>query len=152
MNKCWLVFLSGGSQGWWSLVGCRPWGHAESDTSEVKAAAAGEKKLQGNIFKNLLYVKQCLFETSSNVRNVCIFNYVIWYMLAFVCGYLIYQRNLNKMNCIIFILICWSRLVNYNCPKLMQSKHKVCFSFIIGWTVLIEKLTGIEMFFLNRWV
>ena len=77
MNKCWLVFLSGGSQGWCSLVGCRPWGHAESDTSEVKAAAAGEKKLQGNIFKNLLYVKQCLFETSSNVRNVCIFNYVI---------------------------------------------------------------------------
>ena len=38
------------------------------------------KKLRGNIFKNLLYVKQFLFETSSNGRNVCIFNYVIWIM------------------------------------------------------------------------
>ena len=29
------VFLSGESQGWWSLVGCRLWGHTESDTTEA---------------------------------------------------------------------------------------------------------------------
>ena len=29
------VFLSGESQGWGSLVGCRLWGHAESDTTEA---------------------------------------------------------------------------------------------------------------------
>ena len=30
-----LVFLSGESQGWQSLVGCRLWGRTESDTTEV---------------------------------------------------------------------------------------------------------------------
>ena len=29
------VFLPGESQGWGSLMGCRPWGHTESDTTEV---------------------------------------------------------------------------------------------------------------------
>ena len=29
------LFLSGESQGWWSLVGCHLWGHTESDTTEV---------------------------------------------------------------------------------------------------------------------
>ena len=29
------VFLPGESQGWGSLVGCHPWGHTESDTTEV---------------------------------------------------------------------------------------------------------------------
>ena len=29
------VFLPGECQGWGSLVGCRLWGHTESDTSEV---------------------------------------------------------------------------------------------------------------------
>ena len=29
------VFLPGESQGQWSLVGCRLWGHTESDTTEV---------------------------------------------------------------------------------------------------------------------
>ena len=29
------VFLPGESQGWRSLVGCHPWGHIESDTTEV---------------------------------------------------------------------------------------------------------------------
>ena len=29
------VFLPGESQGWRSLVGCHPWGHTESDTTEV---------------------------------------------------------------------------------------------------------------------
>ena len=28
-------FLSGESQGWGSLVGCRLWGHTESDTTEA---------------------------------------------------------------------------------------------------------------------
>ena len=30
-----LVFLPGGSQRWWSLVGCRLWGRTESDTTEA---------------------------------------------------------------------------------------------------------------------
>ena len=34
------VFLSGESQGRGSLVGCLLWGHTESDTTEVTAAAA----------------------------------------------------------------------------------------------------------------
>ena len=34
------VFLPGESQGRGSLVGCRPLGHTESDTTEVTAAAA----------------------------------------------------------------------------------------------------------------
>ena len=29
------VFLPGESQGWGSLVGCRLWGHTESNTTEV---------------------------------------------------------------------------------------------------------------------
>ena len=29
------VFLPGESQGWGSLVGCRLWGHTESDTTEA---------------------------------------------------------------------------------------------------------------------
>ena len=29
------VFLPGESQGWWSLVGCHPWGCTESDTTEA---------------------------------------------------------------------------------------------------------------------
>ena len=29
------VLLSGKSQGQWSLVGCRLWGHRESDTTEA---------------------------------------------------------------------------------------------------------------------
>ena len=29
------MFLPGESQGWGSLVGCRLWGHTESDTTEV---------------------------------------------------------------------------------------------------------------------
>ena len=29
------VFLPGESQGWWSLVGCRLWGHTELNTTEV---------------------------------------------------------------------------------------------------------------------
>ena len=29
------VFLPGESQGQWSLVGCRLWGHTESDSTEV---------------------------------------------------------------------------------------------------------------------
>ena len=34
------VFLPGESQGWGSLVGCRPWGRTESDTTEATLAAA----------------------------------------------------------------------------------------------------------------
>ena len=38
------VFLPGESQGRGSLVGCRLWGHTESDTTEVLAAAASRKE------------------------------------------------------------------------------------------------------------
>ena len=34
-KRCTPVFLPGEFQGWWSLVGCRLWGHTESDTTEV---------------------------------------------------------------------------------------------------------------------
>ena len=34
------VLLPGKSYGWRSLVGCSPWGHTESDTTEVDLAAA----------------------------------------------------------------------------------------------------------------
>ena len=34
------MFLPGESQGWGSLVGCRLWGHTESDWSDLAAAAA----------------------------------------------------------------------------------------------------------------
>ena len=34
------VFLPGESHGQRSLVGCSPWGHTESDTTEATAAAA----------------------------------------------------------------------------------------------------------------
>ena len=34
------VLLPGESHGRKSLVGCSPWGHTESDTTEVAAAAA----------------------------------------------------------------------------------------------------------------
>ena len=40
------VFLPGESQGWGSLVGCRQWGHTESGTTEVTAAAAAEPDLK----------------------------------------------------------------------------------------------------------
>ena len=37
------VFLPGESQGWGTLVGCHLWGHTESDTTEVTAAAAARR-------------------------------------------------------------------------------------------------------------
>ena len=35
------VFLPGGSQGWGSLVGCRPWGHTESATRLKQLSSKG---------------------------------------------------------------------------------------------------------------
>jgi len=55
-NVIW-VFLPGESQGWGSLVGCRLWGHTESDTTEVTAAAAP-------------YHKRCIWE---KVSKLCTF-------------------------------------------------------------------------------
>ena len=37
------VFLPGESQGQWSLVGCRLWGHTESDTTEVTSSSRPER-------------------------------------------------------------------------------------------------------------
>lgn len=70
--------------------------------------------------KPSIYDYSCLKHSKGG--NVQTFNHVIWYILAFVCEYSIYQRNLTNMNCIIFILIHSSRLVNYNCTKEMQPK------------------------------
>ena len=41
------VFLPGGSQGWGSLVGCRLWGHTESDTTEVISSSSSIGKDSG---------------------------------------------------------------------------------------------------------
>jgi len=38
------VFLPGESQGWGSLVGCRPWGRTESDMIEDLAVAVAACK------------------------------------------------------------------------------------------------------------
>ena len=48
------VFLSGESQGRESLVGCRPWGRTESDTTEVTAAAAAAAGLN-TTYQSLVY-------------------------------------------------------------------------------------------------
>ena len=44
------VFLPGESQGRWSLVGCRLWGHTESDTTE-----ATQQQQQQGIYFNCQY-------------------------------------------------------------------------------------------------
>lgn len=93
----------------------------QSEDERINECWLGEKGW-GNILKNCLYIRLFLFETYSKGENVQTFNHVIWYILAFVCEYSIYQRNLTNMNCIIFILIHSSRLVNYNCTKEMQPK------------------------------
>ena len=41
------VFLPGESQGWGSLVGCRLWGHTESDTAEVTYEQQQQQHLGG---------------------------------------------------------------------------------------------------------
>ena len=46
------VFLSGESQGQGSLVGCRLWGHTESDTTEVTAAAAVDRRFAWSLSHN----------------------------------------------------------------------------------------------------
>ena len=42
------VFLSGESQGWGSLVGCRLWGRTESDTTEATWQQQHQRSLQEN--------------------------------------------------------------------------------------------------------
>ena len=55
------VFLPGASQGWGSLEGCRLWGHAESDTTEVTQQqqqlplAPPGKPISTAIFTNFLH-------------------------------------------------------------------------------------------------
>ena len=44
------VFLPGESQGRGSLVGCRLWGRAESDTTEDLAAAAKSEEVRSVIY------------------------------------------------------------------------------------------------------
>ena len=43
------VFLPGESQGWQSLVGCRLWGHTESETTSDLAAAAAAAEYTGTL-------------------------------------------------------------------------------------------------------
>ena len=47
------VFLPGESQGWRSLVGCRLWGHTESDTSEVTRQQQQEQPWHSNLSPEL---------------------------------------------------------------------------------------------------
>jgi len=48
------VLLPGESQGWGCLVGCRLWGHTESDTTKVTAAAAAKSEKDKNIWKSMM--------------------------------------------------------------------------------------------------
>ena len=41
------VFLPGESQGWGSLVGCRLWGHTESDTTEATQQQQQQTRIYG---------------------------------------------------------------------------------------------------------
>ena len=43
------VFLPGESQGWRSLVGCRLWGHTESDIEILSAARAGNEGVDSRL-------------------------------------------------------------------------------------------------------
>ena len=43
------VLLPGKPHGWRSLVGCRPWGHTELDTTETAAAAAVNTDEKGHL-------------------------------------------------------------------------------------------------------
>ena len=59
------VFLPGESQGRGSLVGFRLWGHTESDTTDVTAAAAAAAYPFTSIFSYTLtntYIELCLFD------------------------------------------------------------------------------------------
>ena len=56
------VFLPGESQGRGSLVGCRLWGHTESDTTEVT-----QQQQQQNLFLSVAFVKSDFF-----------FKYLVW--------------------------------------------------------------------------
>ena len=46
------VFLPGESQGWGILVGCRLWGHSESDTTEVTQE---QQPIRGQYCKELSF-------------------------------------------------------------------------------------------------
>ena len=52
------VFLPGESHGWRSLVGCSPWGHKESDTTEQLHFTCGSLQAQGSHFGRYLAVQQ----------------------------------------------------------------------------------------------
>ena len=53
------VFLPGESQGWGSLVGCRLWGHTESDTTEVTQQ---QQQQQHFNFQGLVPRVKCFLE------------------------------------------------------------------------------------------
>ena len=51
--------MPGKSHGWRSLVGCSPWGHEESDTTERLLSKIGERATE-----ILLRVRECVYESS----------------------------------------------------------------------------------------
>ena len=61
------MFLPGESQGQGSLVGCRLWGHTESDTTEVTTAAAAESH---NIIPKLSKIQLKITDQTENQENV----------------------------------------------------------------------------------
>ena len=58
-----IVFLPGESQGRGSLVGCRLWGHTESDTTEVT-----QHSIEGKKSKNFLPNLHCLLTKVPEVK------------------------------------------------------------------------------------
>ena len=62
------VFLPGESQGWRSLVGCRLWGHTESDTTKRLSSSSSRNETDGS-YSNSMFSK---FRNCQNVfHNGC---------------------------------------------------------------------------------
>ena len=83
------VFLPGESQGLWGLVGCRLWGHTESDTTE--ATKQQQQQQIGSIFHNKTsfistYLQSQSFYVLTLMRGCCcISNIFSLYMLICNC-------------------------------------------------------------------
>ena len=64
------VFLPGESQGWGSLVGCRLWGHIESDTTDATNSSSSSKvTIQQN--SNELRVWEISLQTKTSPEECC---------------------------------------------------------------------------------
>ena len=66
------VFLPGKSQGWWSLVGCRLWGHTESDTTEATLQQQQQHLFHGAV----MWTVDNIHETPTTMTSIfkCLIN------------------------------------------------------------------------------